>query len=187
MVQQSSATLGLSRLATDQAEGGFMIMEPWPEMRYLLLDASSHAKTSGGMYFTSCCMYSSTWRTASFFLTRMLPFASTRSAPNEWNIAPTQSIESVVWPSPSPIGWPACCSFGAALSNASHVQLSASALGFWPAGYIAWMSMPACLKRLMRPHGGFTCVPVGEGTEIQWPFFLPRYSIAGTTLPYSFS
>src|SRR5690242_17033635 len=136
-VQHCSATLGLSRFATDQAEGGFMIIEPWPEMSHLLLDASSHAKTSFGMYLTSCCMYSSTCFTASFFLTMMLPLASTRSAPYEWKSAPTQSIESVVWPRPRPIGWPAFCSAGAALSSMSHVQLSASLVGLAPAGYIA--------------------------------------------------
>src|SRR6185312_117108 len=154
-VQQSSATFGLSRFATDHAEGGFMIIEPWPEIRYLLFDASSQAKTSGGMYLTSCCMYSSTCLTASFFFTRMLPFASTRSAPNEWNNAPTQSMESVVWPRPSPIGWPTFWSLGAALRSVSHVQFSASAVGFWPAGYIAWKSMPAAsFQRLNRAHGG---------------------------------
>src|SRR5262249_2764530 len=142
-VQQSSATFGLSRFATDQAEGGFMIIDPWPEIRYLLFDASSQANTSGGRYFTSCCMYSSTCFTPSLFFSRLLPFSSTRSAPNAWNIAPTQSIESVVCPRPRPIGWPAFISAGAAFSIASYVQLSASLDGGLPAGYIAWKSMPA--------------------------------------------
>ena len=145
-----------------------MIIEPWPEMRYLLFEASSQAKTSGGMYFTSCCMYSSTCRTASFFFTRMSPFASTRSAPKEWKSAPTQSIESVVCPRPRPIGWPAFWTLGAAFNSASQVQFSASAVGFRPAGYIAWKSMPAaCFHTLRRAQGGFTCVPVGDGTAIQ--------------------
>src|SRR5215470_5400797 len=47
-VQQFSATCGASRLATAQADGGFMINEAWPETRNLLFEASSHAATSGG-------------------------------------------------------------------------------------------------------------------------------------------
>ena len=47
-VQSCSATLGASRLATAQADGGFMIIAAWPETRNLLFEASSHAATSGG-------------------------------------------------------------------------------------------------------------------------------------------
>jgi hypothetical protein len=43
-----SATCGASRLATAQALGGFMISEPWPEIRNLLFEASSQAETSLG-------------------------------------------------------------------------------------------------------------------------------------------
>src|SRR5216117_1451715 len=47
-VQHFSATCGASRLATAQALGGFMISAPLPEISHLLLEASSHAGTSGG-------------------------------------------------------------------------------------------------------------------------------------------
>src|SRR3954463_12248635 len=47
-VQHCSATCGASRLATAQALGGFMIIAPLPETSHLLLEASSHAATSGG-------------------------------------------------------------------------------------------------------------------------------------------
>src|SRR3954451_4090679 len=47
-VQSCSATCGASRLATAQAEGGFMISELWPEIRILLFEASSQAATSPG-------------------------------------------------------------------------------------------------------------------------------------------
>src|SRR5487761_2579087 len=40
-VQQSSATLGLSRLATNHALGGFMMRAVCPAISALLLDASS--------------------------------------------------------------------------------------------------------------------------------------------------
>src|SRR5579862_8340391 len=161
-----------------------MINEPWPEMMYLLLEASSQAKTSGGMTFTSRCEYSSTCFTESD-LTVMFPLASTRSAPKEANSAPTQSTESVVSPSPRPIGLPAFCSFSAALSSVSQVQLSASLVGALLTGYIAWMSIPACcLKRSRRTQGGLTCVPVTAGTAIQWPSFFDRNSAAGATGPY---
>src|SRR5262245_17647769 len=52
-VQDFSATCGASRLATAQADGGFMISEAWPDTRYLLFDASSHAGTSGGSHCIS--------------------------------------------------------------------------------------------------------------------------------------
>src|SRR3954471_654064 len=52
-VQHCSATFGASRLATAQADGGFMISEAWPEIRNLLFEASSHAATSPGRNFIS--------------------------------------------------------------------------------------------------------------------------------------
>src|SRR5436189_206883 len=52
-VQHCSATCGASRLATAQADGGFMISEPCPEIRNLLFEASSHAATSEGRNFIS--------------------------------------------------------------------------------------------------------------------------------------
>src|SRR5437016_11982920 len=114
----------------------------------------------------------------------MLPFASTSCAPYEANSAPTQSTESVVGPGPGPKGLPALNAFSAATTKLSQVQFSASLVGGLPAGYIACTSMPHCnLSRSMRAQGGFTCVPVTAGTPSQWPSLLPRYSIAGDTLP----
>ena len=52
-VQNCSATCGASRLATAQALGGFMISEPLPETRYLLLEALSQAGASGGSHCAS--------------------------------------------------------------------------------------------------------------------------------------
>ena len=118
----------------------------------------------------------------------MLPFASTSCAPYEANSAPTQSTESVVCPRPRPKGLPALNAFSAATTKLSQVQFSASLVGGLPAGYIACTSMPHCdLSRSMRAQGGFTCVPVTAGTPSQWPSLLPRYSIAGDTLPFCFS
>src|SRR5215471_4871692 len=71
-----SATWGASRTATAQAEGGLKISVAWPEIRYLLFDASSHAKASFGRYGTSFLKNSSTCRVASD-LTVMLPSLST--------------------------------------------------------------------------------------------------------------
>src|SRR5215813_1203904 len=79
-VHSCSATLGLSRLATAHALGGFMISAPLPAISHLLLEASSQAKTSGGSTGTSRFMYSSTCLTAAD-LTLMSPLASTSSAP----------------------------------------------------------------------------------------------------------
>src|SRR4029077_18317288 len=79
-VQHSSAILGASRTATAQAEGGFMIKAPFPEMSHLLFEASSQAKTSAGRAGTSFLNHSSTCRVASD-LTVMLPSWSTRTAP----------------------------------------------------------------------------------------------------------
>src|SRR5262245_55526378 len=47
-VQHCSATLGASRLATAQADGGFMIKAPFPDTSHLLLEASSQAGASSG-------------------------------------------------------------------------------------------------------------------------------------------
>src|SRR5215475_2066894 len=47
-VQHCSATFGASRLATAQADGGFMIKAPLPEISHLLLEASSQAGASSG-------------------------------------------------------------------------------------------------------------------------------------------
>src|SRR6516225_11127151 len=52
-VHSCSATCGASRLATAQALGGFMISAPLPAIRYLLLDALSHAGASGGSHCAS--------------------------------------------------------------------------------------------------------------------------------------
>src|SRR5438046_10352638 len=118
----------------------------------------------------------------------MLPFASTSCAPYEAKSAPTQATGSVVCPRPRPKGLPALNAFSAATTKWSQVQCSASLVGGLPAGYIACTSMPHCdLSRSMRAQGGFTCVPVTAGTPSQWPSLLPRYSIAGDTLPFCFS
>ena len=53
-VQHCSATCGASRLATAHALGGFMMSAPRPETSHLLLEASSHAGTSGGRNAISC-------------------------------------------------------------------------------------------------------------------------------------
>src|SRR3712207_8099227 len=64
-VQQFAATCGASRLATAQAEGGFMMPEPRPEMSQRLFDASSQANTSGGICAATFLAYSRTWRVRS--------------------------------------------------------------------------------------------------------------------------
>src|SRR6185369_1070965 len=79
-VHSCSAIGGASRLATAQAEGGFRISEPLPEIRYLLLLALSQAKTSGGRTGTSRLNQSSTILTGSE-LAVILPSLSTSSAP----------------------------------------------------------------------------------------------------------
>src|ERR1044071_242264 len=78
--QHCSATLGASRTATAQADGGFMISAAWPEISALLFEESSQAKTSGGRTFTSFWNHSRTCLTWSDF-TVVLPFLSTSSAP----------------------------------------------------------------------------------------------------------
>src|SRR6202040_22090 len=60
--QHCSATFGASRTATAQAEGGFMMNAPLPEISHWLLPASSQAKPSGGNDGTSF------WKNASICL-----------------------------------------------------------------------------------------------------------------------
>src|SRR5689334_10629569 len=103
-VQQSSATCGASRLATDHAEGGFQMNVALPEINARLFDASSQLTASAGMNFTMRSAYSITCFTLSDS-TMMLPLASTRSAPNAPNVAPQVWLASVLfWPQPKPIG-----------------------------------------------------------------------------------
>src|SRR5205085_4776331 len=104
--QHCSATFGASRTATAQAEGGFMINALWPDISALLLLESSQANTPSGSSGTSFLKNSSLCLVASD-LTVMLPSLSTSSAPLAANIAPTQFIESPVWPSGIPNGKPA--------------------------------------------------------------------------------
>ena len=72
----------------------------------------------------------------------MSPFSLTSTAPKAWKIAPIVSTLSDVVPRPMPNGWPPLWQASAAFRKVSKVQ--SSALGASPAGYIAWMSMPAC-------------------------------------------
>src|SRR5580693_8596749 len=72
--QHCSATFGASRTATAQAEGGFMMNAPLPEISHLLLPASSQAKTSGGNAGTAFLNHSRTCFTASD-LTVISPFS----------------------------------------------------------------------------------------------------------------
>src|SRR5437667_8088264 len=78
-VQHFSAISGASRTATAQAEGGFMISAPLPEISHLLLLASSQANTSRGSTGTSRLNHSSTCLVASE-LTVMLPSWSGQGA-----------------------------------------------------------------------------------------------------------
>src|ERR1041384_2162203 len=78
--QTCSATLGASRTATAQADGGLKISEACPEIRNLLFEASSQANASGGRNGTSFLNHSSTCLVASD-LTVMLPSLSTIRAP----------------------------------------------------------------------------------------------------------
>src|ERR1043165_1642081 len=100
-VQSCSATFGLSRTATAHADGGLKMSGPWPEIRYLLFDASSQAKASLGRCGTSFLNHASTWRIASD-LTVMWPSLSTRAAPWLRSTGSTQVSESLVVPSPTP-------------------------------------------------------------------------------------
>src|SRR6516165_7897713 len=104
-VHNCSATFGASRTATAQAEGGLKIREPWPEIRYLLFDASSQAKPSFGISGTSFLNHSSTCLVASELIV-MLPSWSTIAAPWLRNTGSIQLTESLVTPSPTPIRWP---------------------------------------------------------------------------------
>ena len=54
--QHFSATCGLSRFATAQAEGGLKTSAPRPEISQRLLEASSQAQTSPGRNFDSRTM-----------------------------------------------------------------------------------------------------------------------------------
>src|SRR5438309_1471473 len=184
-VHSCSATCGASRFATAQAEGGFIISAPFPEISHLLLPASSQAKTSGGRNGTIFLNHSSACFVASV-LTVTLPSWSTSTEPWEANTAPTQSTASVVCPSGMPNGNPAFEHFSAACRKRSQVHLSAnSLLGGDPAGYICVRSSPTCcLHRSIREQGGFDWLPTVAGTATQWPFCLPRYSTAAVTLPY---
>src|SRR5262249_61733586 len=83
-VHSWSATCGASRFATAQAEGGFIISAPLPEISHLLLLASSQAKTSGGRNGTIFLNHSSTCLVASD-LTVTLPSWSTSTAPCDAN------------------------------------------------------------------------------------------------------
>src|ERR1700745_1007594 len=80
-VHKCSATLGASRTATAQAEGGVMIKDPWPEIRNLLFEALSQAKTLSGRNCVSLLKYSSICRVPSD-LTDLLPSTSTRRTPS---------------------------------------------------------------------------------------------------------
>src|SRR3981081_1121097 len=84
--QHCSATFGLSRTATAQAEGGLKISAAWPEINALLFDESSQAKTPLGRNGTSFLYHSSTCFIASD-LTVMLPSLSVICAPWARNTA----------------------------------------------------------------------------------------------------
>ena len=114
----------------------------------------------------------------------MSPLAFTSWAPKAWNRAPALSTLSDVWPRPMPNGLPPFWQASAALRKLSRFQ--ASALGAPPAGYIAWMSMPACFfSRSMREHGPLIWLPEVAGTASHLPFTLPRYSTVPLTAPFS--
>src|SRR5260370_6981957 len=65
--QTCSATLGASRTATAQAEGGLKISVPWPEIRHVMFDASSQAQHTAGIYDTTFMLPSTTHRLPSDF------------------------------------------------------------------------------------------------------------------------
>src|SRR5258707_12500944 len=79
-VQSFSATCGASRLATAHALGGVKIKAPLPETSHLLLEALSHALTSGGRKAASRGGYSIASRARSHGAVT-LPFAAASSAP----------------------------------------------------------------------------------------------------------
>src|SRR6266853_3848049 len=103
--QHCSATFGLSRTATAQAEGGFMIRALCPEISALLLLESSQAKTPSGRNGTSFLNHASTWRVAAES-TVMLPSLSTSAAPWLRNTGSTQLTASLVTPIARPKGKP---------------------------------------------------------------------------------
>jgi len=124
-VHKCSATLGASRTATAQAEGGFMIKDPWPEIRNLLFEALSQAKTLSGRNCVSLLKYSSICRVPSD-LTVMLPSTSTRRTPWLAKIESLVLTPSVAVLIVKPKGYPALKHFSAAVRKYSQVQLSMS-------------------------------------------------------------
>ena len=153
-----------------------MIIEPWPEIRYLLFEASSQANTSGGRNFTSFFMYSSTCFTASD-LTVMLPLASTRSRAvgMEQRAHPVDRIGGLPEAEADRDSRP-CGSFSAAASKrVPGPGFRERLVGGAPAGYIFWRSIPACcLNRSMRPQGPLIWLPGVAGMAIQCPSVAAR-------------
>src|SRR5258708_14194928 len=94
------------------------------------------------------------------------------------------SVLSPVLPTPMPNGLPPLWQASAALRKVSRFQ--SSALGGAPAGYIAWMSMPACFfRRSMREQGPLIWLPTVAGMASHLPPTLPRYSTVPLTAPKS--
>src|SRR5437763_7064716 len=150
-VQHCAATWGLSRFATLQALGGFMMLEPLPEISQRLLPASSHANTSGGLSGMSFFMYSSAAR-VSEELILILSFSSMNTEPYAWNSAPVQSNASLVWPIGSPTGKPALCSAPADSREAAQVRVATgagSSLAPWGEPF-GGPSRHGCLERTIR-------------------------------------
>src|SRR5947199_5959323 len=129
-VHNCSATFGASRLATAQAEGALKIRALWPEMRALLFEASSQAKTLGGKNGTAFLNHSSTIFVASL-LTVISPLASTSCAPWVLNIEPTHCTASLVVLIGMPNGKPALWHFSAACRKKSqfHAAISSGSGG----------------------------------------------------------
>ena len=114
----------------------------------------------------------------------MSPLAFTSCAPKLWKIAPAVSTLSDVLPRPMPKVAPALWQASAAFMKVSRVQFSA--FGGPPAGYIAWMSMPACCFSMsMREQGPLIWLPIVAGTASHLPPTLPRYSTVPLTAPFS--
>ena len=149
-----------------------MISAPWPEIRNLLFEASSHANTSGGRTFTSFCAYSSTCRTASD-LTVMLPLASTSCAPKRGRSHPPSR----------PVGGGAdaacrtdCRPCGTSRRpRGTRPRSRRRALAAAAAGYIASTSMPAySFMRSMRVHGPLNWLPTVAGHCDPLPLHLAK-------------
>src|SRR6266446_10581654 len=183
-VHNCSATFGASRFATAQAEGALKIKALCPEIRALLFEASSQAKTLGGKNGTAFLNHSSTVRIASLLIV-ISPLASTSCAPWLLNIEPTHCTASLVVLIGMPNGKPALKAFSAACENNSQFQAAVSSLsGGAPAGYILVTSSPTiCFIRSMRAQGGESVLPNEVGTATQWPSCLPRYSAPALTAP----